>query len=40
VLLGRLVGTVAAPMSGLVGALKQKLASVVYVLKAIEEKKG
>lgn len=40
ILLGRLVGTVAAPMTGLVGVLKQKLSSVVYVLKAIEEKKG
>jgi large subunit ribosomal protein L10 len=40
ILLGRVVGTVAAPMTGLVGVLKQKLSSVVYVLKAIEEKKG
>ncbi len=34
-----LVGAIAAPMSGIVGVLKQKLASIVYVLKAIEEKK-
>ncbi len=34
------VGTIAAPMSGLVGVLQQKLASLVYVLKAAEEKKG
>ncbi len=34
-----LVGAIAAPMTGLVGVLKQKLASIVYVLKAIEEKK-
>jgi len=40
ILLGRAVGTIAAPMTGLVGVLKQKLSSVVYVLKAIEEKKG
>ncbi|MBM4153962.1 MAG: 50S ribosomal protein L10 [Lentisphaerae bacterium] len=34
------VGTIAAPMGGLVGVLQQKLASVVYVLKAAQEKKG
>jgi len=34
-----LVGAIAAPMSAAVGVLKQKLASIVYVLKAIEEKK-
>jgi large subunit ribosomal protein L10 len=39
VLLARLVGTIAAPMSQLVGVLRQKVASIVYVLKAIEEKK-
>lgn len=40
VLLGQVVGTVAAPMSGLVGVMKQKVASLVYCLKAIEEKKA
>ena len=40
VLLGRLVGTLAAPMYMLVGVMSQKVSSVLYVLKAIEEKKG
>jgi large subunit ribosomal protein L10 len=40
VLLGQVVGTIAAPMSGLVGVMKQKIASLVYCLKAIEEKKA
>ena len=35
-----LAGTLAAPMRGLVGALNQKLSSIVYVLNAIEKKKG
>jgi large subunit ribosomal protein L10 len=39
ILLGMMVGTVAAPMSRLVGAMSQKLSSLLYVLKAIEEKK-
>lgn len=39
VLLAMFVGTVAAPLSRLVGVLQQKVASVVYVLKAIQEKK-
>lgn len=39
ILLGRFVGTVAAPLSRLVGVLQQKVATVVYVLKAIQEKK-
>jgi len=39
VMQGMLVGTIAAPMSGLVGVLSQKLASVLYVLKAALEKK-
>lgn len=39
VLLGQLVGTIAAPLSGLVGVMKQKVATVVYVLKAVEEHK-
>ncbi|HHY51219.1 MAG TPA: 50S ribosomal protein L10 [Alphaproteobacteria bacterium] len=40
ILLGQVVGTVAAPMSRLVGALQQKVASVLYVLQAYAEKKG
>lgn len=36
---GRLVGTLAAPMSRLVGVMTQKLSSLMYVLRAIEEKK-
>ncbi len=40
VLLGQVVGTVAAPLSRLVGVLQQKVSSVVYVLKAIENKKN
>jgi len=40
VLLGRLVGTIAAPMSQLVGVMRQKVLSLLYVLKAVEEKKG
>jgi large subunit ribosomal protein L10 len=39
VLQGMLVGTLAAPMSRLVGVMTQKLSSLVYVLRAIEEKK-
>ena len=39
VLLAQLVGTVAAPLSQLVGVLQQKVASVLYVLKAVQEKK-
>ena len=39
-LYARLVGTLAAPMTQLVGVLQQKVASIVYVLKAVEEKKG
>jgi large subunit ribosomal protein L10 len=39
VLQGMLVGTIAAPMSNLVGVMSQKLASLVYVLKAAAEKK-
>jgi len=38
-LYGMLVGTLAAPMQKLVGTLNQKLASVVYVLKAYQEQK-
>ncbi|MBM4143117.1 MAG: 50S ribosomal protein L10 [Lentisphaerae bacterium] len=40
VLLAQLVGTVAAPMSQLAGVLRQKLCSLLYVLRAVEEKKG
>jgi large subunit ribosomal protein L10 len=39
ILLATLVGTIAAPLTQLVGVLQQKVASVVYVLKAIQEKK-
>lgn len=39
VLRGKLVGTIAAPLAGLVGVMQQKVASLLYVLKAIEEKK-
>jgi large subunit ribosomal protein L10 len=38
-LLAQVVGTIAAPLSRLVGVLQQKVASVLYVLKAIQEKK-
>jgi large subunit ribosomal protein L10 len=38
-LLGMVVGTVAAPLSRLVGVMKQKVSTLVYVLKAVEEKK-
>lgn len=37
---GVLVGTIAAPMSNLVGVMSQKLASLVYVLKAVSDKKS
>ena len=37
---GMLVGTIAAPMSNLVGVMSQKLASLVYVLKAAADKKN
>ena len=39
VLLGQFVGTVAAPLSRLVGVMKQKVSTLVYVLKAVEAKK-
>ncbi len=39
-LLGQFVGTVAAPLSRLVGVMKQKVSTLVYVLKAVEEKKN
>jgi len=40
VLLSRVVGTIAAPMSQFVGVMNQKLSSLLYVLKAVEEKKA
>ncbi len=40
VMQGVLVGTIAAPMSNLVGVMNQKLASLVYVLKAAAEKQS
>jgi large subunit ribosomal protein L10 len=40
ILLGQFLGTLVAPMSGFVQVLNQKLASVVYVLKAVADKKA
>jgi len=40
IMLGMFLGTLAAPMSGLVGVLSGKLRSLLYALKAVEEKKG
>lgn len=40
VLLGICVGTIAAPMSQLVGVMSSKLSSLVRILKAVEEKKN
>jgi large subunit ribosomal protein L10 len=40
VLQGMLVYTIAAPMANLVGVMSQKLASLVYVLKAAADKKS
>lgn len=40
VMLAMFVGTLAAPMTGLVGVFNQKLLSLLYVLKAVEEKKN
>jgi len=39
-LLGMVVGTIAAPMSQLVGVFQQKVASLLYVLQAAADKKG
>jgi len=39
-MIARVVGSVAAPMTGLVGCLNQMLVRLLYVLRAIEEKKG
>ncbi len=38
-LLGRLVGTIAAPMTQLVGVMNQKVCSLLYVLQAVKDKK-
>ena len=38
-LLAMLVGTIAAPLSQMVGVLQQKVASILYVLKAAQQKK-
>ena len=40
VLYGQVVGTIAAPMSQLVGVMNQKLLSLLYVLKAAADKKN
>jgi len=40
VMLSMVVGTVAAPLTQLVGVFNQKLLSLLYVLKAVEEKKS
>ena len=40
VMLGQLVGTIAAPMTQIVGVLQQKVLSLLYVLKAVENKKS
>jgi len=40
VMLGRFVGTVAAPMTQLVGVMNQKLLSLLYALQAAAEKRG
>ena len=40
VMLAMVVGTVAAPLTQLVGVFNQKLLSLLYVLKAVEAKKG
>jgi large subunit ribosomal protein L10 len=40
VIRAKLVGTIAAPMTQLVGVMQQKVCSLLYVLKAVEEKKA
>jgi len=40
VLLGMLAGALAAPISGLAGVMRQKVASVVYALQAVQELKS
>lgn len=39
ILLGRAVGTIAAPLSQLVGVMNQKVLTLLYALKAITDKK-
>lgn len=39
-LLGMLAGTLAAPMSGLAGVMRQKVASVIYALRSVQELKS
>ncbi|NCD32694.1 MAG: 50S ribosomal protein L10 [Spartobacteria bacterium] len=39
IMYGMLVGTIAAPMTQLVGVMQQKIASVVYVLQAYKDQK-
>ena len=38
-MLGKLVGTIAAPLTQLVGVLQQKVCSLLYVLQAVKDKK-
>lgn len=40
IVLGKFVGTVAAPMTQLVGVVNQKLLTLLYVLKAVADKKN
>lgn len=40
ILLGKVVGTIAAPMTGMVGVLSSKLRSLLYVLRAAEQQKA
>jgi len=40
VMRAKLVGTIAAPMTQLVGVMRQKVCSLLYVLKAVEQKKA
>ena len=40
VMRAKLVGTIAAPMTQVVGVMQQKVSSLLYVLKAVEEKKA
>ena len=40
VLVGQLVCTIAAPLSGLVGVMQQKVASLLYALNAVAKKKS
>ena len=40
ILLGQFVGTLAAPLTRLVGVMNQKVLSLLYVVKAIEKKKS